>query len=290
MNAFTRATDALSSVLPFRSGRLKSAPRISPLAIVDPRAVLAEDIEVGPFCIVGPDVTLGAGNKLLSHVVITGVTTIGRDNVFHPHCVIGGPPQDVKYRGESTRLEIGDANTFREASTVNVGTEKGGGVTRVGSHNFFMINAHAGHDVQMGDRCTISNNVMIAGHAVIGDNVVMAGGAGLHHFVTVGDYAFLGGYCRIHHDVPPFVKVSDDDDIRGVNVVGLRRGGFGADDIEAIEQAARALFYGRSRPFARVLEEFDMSNGVNLHVKRLVEFLRRRDLGKHGRYLEGLRS
>lgn len=290
MNAFTRATDALTAVLPFRSTRLKSDTRISPLAIVDPRASIAEDVEVGPFSIVGPDVTLGPGNKLISHVVITGHTTIGRDNVFHPHCVIGGPPQDLKYQGEQTRLEIGDANTFREASTVNIGTEKGGGVTRIGSNNLIMVNAHAGHDTQIGSRCVISNNVMIAGHVIIGDNVVLLGAAGVHHFVTIGDYAFLAGACRIHHDVPPFVKVSDDDVIRGVNVIGLRRAGFVESDIEAIEQAARALFYARSKPFTRALEEFDTMNGINPQVKRLVEFLLRRNLGKHGRFLEAHRE
>jgi UDP-N-acetylglucosamine acyltransferase len=290
MNAFTRATDALTAVLPFRTARTKSDPRISPLAIVDPRANLGENVEIGPFCVVGPDVTLGAGNKLLSHVVVTGHTTVGRDNVFYPNSVIGGPPQDVKYTGEPTRLEIGDGNTFREASTVNIGTEKGGGVTRVGSNNLFMINAHAGHDSQIGSRCIISNNVMIAGHVVIGDNVVMLGASGVHHYVTIGDFAFLAGQARVHHDVPPFVKVSDDDVIRGINSIGLRRGGFSETDIEAIEAAGRALFYGRSKPFARTLAEFDTLNGINPHVRRLVEFLRRRDLGRHGRYLEGLRK
>ncbi len=290
MNALTRATDALTSVLPFRTPRVRSAARISPLAIVDPRASIAEDVEVGPFCIVGPDVTLGPGNKLLSHVVITGLTTIGRDNVFHPHCVMGGAPQDLKYKGEQTRLEVGDNNVFREASTVNIGTEKGGGVTRVGSDNLLMVNAHVGHDAQIGDRCIISNNVMIAGHVVIGNNVVMLGASGVHHFVTIGDFAFIAGQARIHHDVPPFVKVSDDDSIRGVNTVGLRRAGWCDSDVEAVEDAARSLFYARSKPFTCALADFDTMNGINPQVKRLVEFLRRRDTGKHGRYQEGLRK
>src|SRR5688572_861689 len=290
MNAFTRATDALSSVLPFRTAKPKAAPRIHPLAEVDPRALIAEDVEIGPFCIVGPDVTLGPGNELKSHVVITGHTTVGRDNVFHPNCVIGGAPQDRKYRDEPTRLVIGDGNVFREAVTVHVGTEKGGGVSRVGDDNLLMINSHLGHDVAMGSHCTLANNVMIAGHVVIGDYVNMMGGAGLHHFVSIGDYAFLAGYCRIHHDVPPFVKVADDDSIRGVNVVGLRRAGFAEEDVEAIESATRRLFYGRDRAFSRALAEFDTMNGINPHVKRMVEFLQRRDTGRHGRYLESLRK
>src|ERR1051326_7799566 len=122
-------------------------PTISPLASVDPNACLAPDVVVGPFCVVGPDVRLGAGNKLHSHVVITGHTTVGANNSFHPHCVIGGAPQDLKYRGAPTRLEIGDDNHFREHCTVHIGTEKGGGITRVGSGNLLMVNAHIGHDV-----------------------------------------------------------------------------------------------------------------------------------------------
>ena len=286
MNAFTRATDALTSVLPFRGAKPKAMPRIHPLAEVDPRAIVADDVEIGPFCIVGPDVILGAGNKLISHVVINGHTTIGRDNVFHPHCVMGGPPQDHKFKGQPTRLEIGDNNVFREASTVNVGTEHGGGITRVGSENMFMINAHCGHDVQLGNRCILSNNVMVAGHVICGDHVVFAGGAGVHQKVTIGDFAFLAGYCRVHHDVPPYVKVADDDNVRGVNTVGLRRNGFTDDDIAAIESATRRLFYGRDKAFSRALAEFDLSNGINPYVKQMVEFLRRRDLGKHGRYQE----
>src|SRR5688572_16273312 len=125
MNAFTRATDALTSVLPFRSGKPKgAATRISPLAVVDPRAIIGEGCEIGPFCVVGADVIMGTGNRLLSHVVVTGHTTIGRDNCFHPHCVIGGPPQDKKYKGEATGLNIGDRNQFREAVTINTGTEQ----------------------------------------------------------------------------------------------------------------------------------------------------------------------
>ncbi|MGH7177228.1 MAG: acyl-ACP--UDP-N-acetylglucosamine O-acyltransferase [Tepidisphaeraceae bacterium] len=289
MNAFTRATDALTAVLPFRGQRNKQ-PRISPLACVDPRANIAEDVEIGPFCVVGPDVTLGTGNRLIAHAVITGHTTIGRDNVFYPNCVIGAPPQDLKYKGECTRLEIGNSNQIREAVTIHVGTEKGGGITRLGDSNLLMINAHLGHDAQFGSRCIISNNVMVAGHVVCGDNVVMLGAAGIHHFVTIGDFAFLAGACRIHHDVPPFVKVADDDEIRGLNSIGLKRAGFDEADIEALEEATRQLFYARSKSFSQALCEFDMFNGLNPYVKRMVEFLRRRDLGKHGRYLEGLRA
>src|SRR5687767_2151214 len=132
-------------------------PKISPHAVVDEKAEIAEDVEIGPFCVVGPHVKIGAGCKLLNNVTILGHTTIGERNVFFPNAVIGAPPQDLKYKGGNTRLEIGNGNTFREAVTVHVGTEKGGGVTRVGNDNLLMINSHLGHDVQLGSHCVIAN-------------------------------------------------------------------------------------------------------------------------------------
>jgi UDP-N-acetylglucosamine acyltransferase len=264
--------------------------KVSPLSQIDPAARLADDVEVGPFCLIGPHVSIGPGSKLLSHVVIEGHTTIGQENVFHPHTVIGGAPQDLKYRGAPTRLEIGDGNIFRENVTVHLGTEKGGGVTRVGNQNLLMVNCHVGHDCQVGNRCILSNNVMIAGHVLIGDNVAMMGGVGIHHFVTIGEFAYIAGYARVHHDVPPFVKIADDDEVRGLNSVGLKRAGFSDDDIEKLEETVRHLFYAREKPFSVKLKEFDTANGINPHVKRVVEFLRQRDTGRHGRYLESKRQ
>jgi UDP-N-acetylglucosamine acyltransferase len=264
--------------------------KISPLALIDPSACVADDAEVGPFCVIGPQVTLGPGNRLLSHVVISGHTTIGPGNVFHPNCVIGGSPQDKKFRGESTRLVIGAQNSIREAVTIHVGTALGGGITRVGDGNLLMVNCHIGHDCQIGNNCILANNVMLAGHVVMGNNVVMSGAAGSHHYVTIGDCAFIAGQARINHDVPPFVKISDGDRIRGVNVEGLKRAGYALKDIDEIEDAARQLFFNRRKPFAAVLADFDLQNGVHPQVKMLVEFLRRRDSGKHGRYQESLRN
>lgn len=263
--------------------------KISPLAVVDPQAQLASDVEVGPFCVIGPDVRIGPGCRLMNNVTIIGHTTIGKNNVFFPNAVIGAAPQDRKYKGAPTRLEIGDNNTIREAVTLHIGTEKGGGVTRVGNNNLLMVNVHLGHDVQLGSNGTLANNVMIAGHVVIGDYVNMAGGVGIHHFVTIGDFAFLGGYARIHHDVPPFLKIDGADVVRGLNKVGLARAGYTQADIEALDDACRRLFY-REKPFAVALAEFDTLNGINPQVKRMIEFLRRRDAGRHGRYLESLRA
>ncbi|HMB96786.1 MAG TPA: acyl-ACP--UDP-N-acetylglucosamine O-acyltransferase [Tepidisphaeraceae bacterium] len=264
-------------------------PKISPLACVDPKANLAEDVEVGPFCVVGPHVMIGSGCKLLSHVSITGHTTIGEKNVFHPNSVIGGIPQDLKYRGGPTLLEIGNHNQIREAVTIHLGTEKGGGITRIGSNNLLMVNSHIGHDANLGNHCILANNIMLAGHVVIGDHVAMMGGVGVHHFVTISDFVYIAAYAQITHDIPPFVKVADNNKVRGLNVVGLRRAGFAESDIEALEDAGRRLFYDRDKPVAAAIAEFDSSNG-NPHVRKVIEFLRRRDQGKHGRFLEAQRQ
>jgi len=264
-------------------------PKIHPLAFVDPKARVADDVEVGPFCVIGPDVILGAGNKLIAHVVLNGITTIGQGNVFHPNAVIGGAPQDKKYKGAATKLSLGDNNQIREHVTIHCGTEKGGGITRLGSNNLLMVNAHIGHDAQFGDNNVISNNVMIAGHVVCGSNVSMMGGVGVHHFVSIGDFAYIGGYAKISHDVPPFCKVDGSNQIRGLNAIGLRRAGYTEADIEALEDACRTLFY-KDKPLALAMKEFHAGNGINLHVKRMVEFLERRNAGKNGRYLESQRT
>src|SRR5262245_55438921 len=165
--------------------------KISPLAVVDPKANLADDVEVGPFCLIGPDVTIGEDTLLISHVVVLGNTRIGRANIIHPHAVLGNAPQDLKYKGEPTGVEIGDGNHIRESVTIHCGTVygstiHGGGVTRIGNNNLLMVNVHIGHDVQLGSRCVIANNTMIAGHIVIGDNVILNGGVGVNAFVTLG--------------------------------------------------------------------------------------------------------
>ena len=148
-------------------------------------------MEIGPFCVIGPEVKIAKGCRLLNSVTVVGQTTIGENNIFFPNSVLGTAPQDKKYKGAPTRLEIGSRNAFREAVTVHVGTEKGGGVTTIGDDNLFMVNSHIAHDVRIGSHCVIANNVMIAGHVVVRDFVAMMGLVGIHHFVTVGEYAYL---------------------------------------------------------------------------------------------------
>lgn len=264
-------------------------PKISPLAVIDPKASIHDEAEIGPFCVVGPEVSIGARTRLLSHVVLMGRTTIGKDNVLYPHVVLGGPPQDKKYKGEPTGLEIGDGNVFREAVTVHIGTPHATGCTRVGNNNLLMVNVHLGHDVQLGSNGIFANNSMIAGHVIIGDCVAMMGGVGVHHFVRIGEYSFVAGMSRIHHDVPPYCKVDGADLVRGVNDIGLKRAGFLEADIDALDDAYRRLF-SRQTPRSVAMAQFNVDNGLNPHVRRMIEFLRERDLGKHGRYQESLRK
>jgi len=268
---------------------------ISPLSVVDPKAQLADDVEVGPFCTVGPNVIVGSGTRLISHVVLSGNTKIGSGNVLFPGSTVGLQPQDLKYRGEQTGVELGDNNHIREHVTIHCGTAYGAtifgnGITRLGNDNLLMINSHLGHDCQVANRCIVANNVMLAGHVVVGSNVIMNGGVGVNAFVSIGDFAYIAGYAQIHHDVPPFVRLSGMNRVRALNSVGLKRNGFTEADIESLETAVRHLFINKKQALAAKLHGYDMQNGINEHVKAMIEFLKRRDSGKAGRYLEGLRG
>jgi UDP-N-acetylglucosamine acyltransferase len=269
-------------------------PRVHPLACVDRSARLDSDVEVGPFCVVGPGVRIGAGTKLISHVTVMGQTSIGTGNQIFPNAVLGAPPQDKKFKGEETRLEIGNNNHIREGVTLHTGTVQGGGLTRIGNNNLLMVGTHLGHDVFLGDNCVLANNVMIAGHVHVKNNVVLSGCVGIHHFVTVDDFVYAGGMIKITHDVPPFVKVDEGDRIRAVNSLGLRRNGFNEEDISALEQAVYKLFLDRNRlPIAKIMASFRGGElaglGANPQVARVLEFIDRRSQSKHGRFLETLR-
>ena len=216
---------------------------IHPSAIVDPRAELADGVVVGPYAIIGPQVRIGANTRVGAHCVVDGVTTIGADNVFHPHSSIGGPPQDKKYAGEPTELQIGDRNTVREFCTFNTGTAQDGGVTRVGSDNWVMAYVHLAHDVQLGDRCILANNATLAGHVHVGDWVIVGGLTGVHQFVKIGAHAMIGFSSAISQDVPPFMMVDGNPPhVAGFNVEGLRRRGFTPERIAQVTQMHRLLY------------------------------------------------
>lgn len=216
---------------------------IHPLAVVDPAAELADDVCIGPFCLVGPKVRIGAGTVLDSHVSVGGRTTIGAKNRFFAHSAIGGEPQDKKYAGEDTELVIGDGNTVREHCTFSLGTAQDHGITRIGNGNWIMANVHIAHDCTVGDNTILANNVTLAGHVTIEDQVILGGLAGVHQFVRIGAHAMAGGGAIILRDIPPYVMCSGNPaEPHGLNSEGLRRRGFGADTINVMKRAYKAIY------------------------------------------------
>jgi len=267
--------------------------RIHSTAVVESGAELGEDTEVGPHCYVGPHVVLGPRCRLRNHATVTGHTTAGADNVFYANTVIGEDPQDLKYHGEPTKLVIGDRNEFRESVTVHRGTEVGGGVTQIGNNNHFMVGAHIAHDSHIGNHCVLANNALLAGHIVIRDHATLSGGAAVHHFVTIGRYAFVGGNAGVVHDVPPFM-VSDGHpaQVRSVNRIGLQRHQFDPDTLSRLQHAYRML-YKREGPrsgFRQALDRVDAEINGDPAIRELVQFLRQSDSGINGRYREAQRA
>jgi len=263
---------------------------ISKLAVVSPQAELADDVEVGPFCYIGPHVVVGSGTILQHRVTIVGHTRIGRDNIIYPNATLGNPPQDKTYGDEPTRLEIGDGNVIREGVSMNRGSTKEEGVTRVGSRCYLMAGCHVAHDNLIGDDVIFGNNVLIAGHVHVGDGANLNGGAAVHPFTTIGRLAYVGGLTRIVQDVPPFLIVEGHPSrVRGVNSVGLRRAGVSQEVIGAIAKAYRRI-YRHGRPQTEVLHEMENEDGWPQEVRDLCAALRASAAGKNGRYRESLRA
>jgi UDP-N-acetylglucosamine acyltransferase len=262
---------------------------ISPLASVDPKAQLADDVTIGPFCVVGPNARIGAGTELLNSVTVMGHVTIGKYNVIFPNVVIGGYPQDISYKGEPTRVEIGHHNQFREGVTINRATTKEDGVTRIGNHNYLMANSHVAHDCLVCDHVIMANGVLLGGHTHIQNRAIISGNAGVHHYATVGTGSFVGGLSRIVHDVPPFMLVEGHPSIvRCVNLVGLKRQGLTSDEIASLGEAHRLIY--RARMGLKHAEAILAShNHLTTHVKMLLEFIAQQHKGKHGRQREGMR-
>lgn len=217
--------------------------RIHPSAIVDPKAELDSSVEVGAFSIIGPNVAIGAGTVVGPHVVIEGHTTIGKDNKFFQFSSIGAAPQDKKWAGEPTRLEVGDRNTVREFCTFNLGTAQDKGVTRLGDDNWISAYVHLAHDCQVGSNTIFSNNAQLAGHVEVGDWAILSGYAGVHQFCKIGAHAFIGMYTSLTQDVPPFVLVSGNPaGARGINIEGLKRRGFTRAQIDGIRAAYKLVY------------------------------------------------
>lgn len=215
---------------------------VHPSAVIEDGAVIGPDCRIGPFCHLGPEVELAPGVDLRSHVVVTGRTRIGEGTVVWPFAVLGEIPQDLKFAGERTRLEIGARNRIREHVTMNTGTGHGGGVTRVGDDGLFMAGCHIAHDVRVGDRVIVVNNAAVAGHCVIEDDVIIGGLCGVHQWVRVGRGAIIGAVTMVTKDVLPYGLVQGPRGVLdGLNLVGLKRKGVGREDITALRAAFQTL-------------------------------------------------
>ena len=248
------------------------AARIHPMALVEPGAVIGAGATVGPFAVIGPEVTLAAGVTIKSHAVVTGWTEIGPETTIFPFATVGEVPQDLKFRGEHTRLIIGARCRIREGATLNTGTEGGGGVTRVGDDCLIMTGAHVGHDAQIGNRVILVNHVAIAGHCQLGDDVIVGGLSGVHQFVRIGQGAIIGAVTMVTNDVIPYGLVqAPRGELDGLNLVGLKRRGVERSEITALRAAYQMLaqgegtFLDRAR---RLSEETDSA-----HVLQMTGFI-----------------
>jgi UDP-N-acetylglucosamine acyltransferase len=217
--------------------------QVHPTAIVDPKAELDASVSVGPYATIGPHVRIGARSSIGAHAVIEGHTTIGSDNRIFQLASVGGPPQDKKYGGEPTRLEIGNGNTIREFVTINTGTVQDAGVTRLGDDNWIMAYVHIAHDCQLGSHLILANAVQLAGHVHLGDWVFLGGLSGVHQFVRVGAHAMTGFQTRLAQDVPPFVTAAGNPaQAQGINQEGLRRRGYTPERIAVVKQMHKLLY------------------------------------------------
>lgn len=245
---------------------------VHPHSVVEDGAVIGENVQIGPFCTVGPDVSIGARTELRSHVVVTGKTDIGEDCEIFPFASIGEIPQDLKFDGEKTRLVIGNRNRIREHVTMNTGTKGGGGVTRVGDDGLFMTGAHVAHDVEIGNRVILVNNVALAGHCVIEDDVIIGGLSGVHQFVRIGRGAIIGAVTMVTNDVIPYGLVQAPRGVlHGLNLVGLKRKGVARSDITALRAAYQMLAQGEGTFQERAKRLGDESDSQ--HVQDIVEFI-----------------
>lgn len=243
-------------------------------AVVDAASRIGSNVSIGPYCVIGPEVTLADNVVLHSHVVVGGLTEIGEGTQIYPFASIGLPPQDLKYKGEKSRLIVGRNNVIREHATMNPGTESGGMETRVGDNGLFMIATHVAHDCVVGNNVIMANNATLAGHVHVGDFAVIGGLAAVHQFVRIGEHAMIGGLSGVEHDVIPFGSVMGERaSLAGLNLIGLKRRGFDRDAIHGIRAAFRGLFEGEGtmeERAERVAGEF-ADNDI---VQQVVAFIR----------------
>lgn len=248
-----------------------SSALISPLAVIEEGAVIADDVKIDAFAFVSSQATIGSGTTIAHGACIYGKTTIGKNNRIFSHAVVGSIPQDLKFNGEDVELLIGDNNTIREFNLINPGTQGGGGITRIGSNNLFMGHVHLGHDVIIGDNCVLANTAILAGHVELGDHVVVGGMSAVHQFCKLGSYAMVAGGSILTQDLPPFCMVQGNlAKLRGLNLTGLRRN-LDKAEINPLRSAYKELFE-KGRPLSDVANEL-LKTVESKSVKALASFV-----------------
>ena len=241
-------------------------------AIVDSKAKISNNVEIGPYCIIGPEVEIGTSSVIHSHVNIVGNTKIGENNQIYPFSSIGTPPQDLKYKGEKNSLILGDNNRIREYVNINPGTEQGGGVTKIGSNNLFMVYCHIAHDCHLYDNIVLANNVQVGGHVIIEKNAIVGGSCAIHQFSRIGQSSMVGGMTGVLSDVIPFgLSLGNRNNLVGLNLIGLRRAKIPNDDIKILQNFYDKVFSNQN--FRSNIESFDSEVKKNKYVKIIIDFI-----------------
>jgi len=247
---------------------------IHPTAIIAPSAKLSANVTVGPYCVIDGEVSIGAGSVLKSHVAISGRTTIGKNCQIFPFASLGHAPQDLKYKGETSELIIGDNNMIREHVTMNPGTEGGGLKTVIGNHCLFMVASHVAHDCKVGNNVILANNATLAGHVEVGQHAIIGGLSAIHQFVRIGNHAIVGGMSGVEHDVIPYGSViGERANLAGLNLVGLKRRGFDRDTIHGLRNAYKLLFEDTDGTLAERAELMQKEFGSIAQVMEIIAFM-----------------
>ena len=243
-------------------------------AIIDPKAKISANVNIGAYTIIGPNVEIGEDTNINSHVSIAGHTKIGKKNKIYPFASIGNNPQDLKYNGEKSYLEIGDSNIIREYVSINPGTDGGGGLTKIGNNCLFMVSSHVAHDCIIGDNVVAVNNVAIGGHVQIDDNAIIGGNSAVHQFIRIGKFAMIGGMCAVIRDVIPYGLVHGNRSVlQGVNLIGLRRNNISNKDINLLSNAYKEIF--KSENLSENLKDLSENFKTNDLVIEILKFIKK---------------
>ena len=243
-------------------------------AIVDPKAKISANVNIGPYSIIGPNVEIGEDTDINSHVSIAGYTKIGKKNKIYPFASIGNNPQDLKYKGEKSSLEIGNGNIIREYVSINPGTDGGGGLTKIGNNCLFMVSSHVAHDCVIGDNVVAVNNVAIGGHVQIDDNAIIGGNSAIHQYIRIGKFAMIGGICAVIRDVIPYGLVHGNRSVlQGINLIGLRRNNISNQDITLLSNAYKEIF--KSENLSENLKNLSEDYKKNDLVIEILKFIQK---------------